>query len=136
MRALRLLLGVTSLSVALAACDGSSPSGADAGADAGSGTTDAGDVAIDAGGDTWGSFAEGFFATYCVSCHDTSPKDFRQIEDVRAWADTIRCGVSDVALEGCGSTPPPRQFPVGTGPHPSDAERERLVAWIDAGMPE
>jgi len=45
----------------------------------------------------------------------------------------IRCGVGTTVYAGCASFPPPRQFPIGNGAKPSDAERERLVAWIEAG---
>ena len=122
-------------------CDGSSPGGSDAGPpaeDASMAATDAGPTETDAGvpGDTWTTWAMGFFATYCVECHDTSPKDFRQLADVRANASEIACGVSPVVEDGCGSFPPPAQFPIGTGPHPTDAERMRLVAWIQSGAPE
>jgi len=87
--------------------------------------------------DTWGSYAMGFLATYCVGCHDGGPRDYRTIDDVRRDQDGIACGVSPTALDRCGaSEPSPGQFPVGSGPFPSDAERERLVAWIDAGLPE
>ncbi len=121
------LLGLTACGADAPPGDGGDPQHDAGGADAGGGDG--------AAGDTWASFAEGFFAAYCVECHDASPKDFRSLEDVRANAATIRCGVSDVALSDCGSWPPPRQFPIGTGPHPSDAERARIVAWIDAGAP-
>lgn len=111
------------------------------GHDAGTVEEDAGGGDVDAGADagaaeTWGTFAEGFFATYCVSCHDTASRDYRTIAHVQRDAATIRCGVSDVMLDGCGSFPPPRQFPVGTGARPSDEERQRLVAWIDGGLAE
>lgn len=110
------------------------PDAGDPPRDAGGSTPDA--ATLDAGGgDTWASYAEGFFATYCVECHAESPRDFRSMDDVRANAAAIRCGVSDVALGDCGAWPPPRQFPIGTGPHPSDEERQRIVAWIDADMP-
>ncbi|MGE0791063.1 MAG: hypothetical protein AB7S26_35655 [Sandaracinaceae bacterium] len=115
-------------------CDSSAPS--DAGTDAGS-LADGG-ATVDAGpaGDTWTNFADEFMQTYCVECHAASPKDFNSLDDVRANAATIRCGTSDVALSACGSFPPPRQFPVGDGPFPSDTDRARLVGWLDAGAPE
>jgi hypothetical protein len=28
------------------------------------------------------------------------------------------------------------QFPIGTGPKPSRDERDRLILWIDGGLPE
>ena len=103
--------------------------------DAGSADDSGGPGSDAAAADTWASFAEGFFVTYCVECHSGGTRDYRTTGDVTRDADTIRCGVSPDALSGCGSFPPPRQFPVGTGPRPSDEERRRLVAWIDAGLP-
>ena len=95
------------------------------------------------GGDTWTSWASGFFASYCVSCHsptgsDPGPKDFTQYASVLANAPEIRCGVavSQDAAWMCAAFPPPEQFPVGTGPKPTNAERDRLVAWIGAGAPQ
>lgn len=125
------------LALALGACSSEAPPEDAGSADAGSGVLDA--AALEDGGpitETWSSFAEAFMQTYCVRCHSTSPKDFNSLADVRANTATIRCGVSDVALDGCGAFPPPRQFPVGSGPFPSDDERARLVAWLDAGAPE
>lgn len=92
------------------------------------------------GGDSWTSYAKDFFATYCVECHDakdTTGRDFTQYAVVAANAPTIRCGVAPVKESGCGASPQPKQFPIsdgsGTNPKPSDAERARIVAWIDAG---
>ncbi len=91
-----------------------------------------------AAADTWTNFAEAFMTMYCVDCHDGmtgAGRDFQVLENVRAESARIRCGTSDVMLADC-SSPPARQFPIGSGPHPSDADRARLVAWIDAGLPE
>lgn len=85
--------------------------------------------------DTWSNFGEGFMATYCVECHDSGDKDYRQLADVIATAEDIRCGTAATTQEGCGTWPPANQFPI-QAPYPSDAERDQLVAWIDAGMPE
>lgn len=89
--------------------------------------------------DTWTSFAQGFFTSYCTRCHSPggqgSAQDFRDYAMVVASADAIRCGVAPMREPGCGSSPSPRQFPIGTGPHPTDAERARIVAWIDDGTP-
>lgn len=115
--------------------------GADAGSSVEAGGPDGGSpvdasVATDAGGaDTWETFAMGFFSSYCVECHSGGSRDYTAIDHVSRDAAEIRCGVATTALSGCGSFPPPRQFPVGTGAKPSDEERERLVAWIDAGLP-
>jgi hypothetical protein len=94
----------------------------------------------DAGPDTWASWAQGFFATYCVECHAGPPsgRDYRTIADVRRDAAIIRCGTTPRTepLGGCGGTPAAGMFPVGGGPFPSDEERRRLVAWIDGGLLE
>lgn len=94
----------------------------------------------DAPSDTWASYASGFFVTYCNSCHsaaDTTGRDFSMQAIVNTNAAEIRCGVA-VAQDpswGCAASPAAKQFPIGTGPKPSDAERTRLVAWITAGTP-
>ncbi len=87
--------------------------------------------------DTWDSFAADWFATYCVSCHfGDNDKDFTDYASVVQWQEPTRCGVAPTALDGCGAWPPAGQFPVGSGPFPDATERERLVAWIDLGLPE
>ena len=124
--------------VAGAGCDDATPptptdaAAQDAGASLDSGaTTDSGPPA-----DTWGNFASEFVQTYCVACHSASPRDFNTLAEVRSNAAVARCGVSPTMLDGCGSWPPPRQFPVGSGPFPSDEDRTRFVEWLDAGAPE
>jgi len=96
-----------------------------------------------AAGDTWGNYAEGFFKKYCVECHSPTVNptyDFTQYAIVKKNAPTIRCGVAATHQSGCASVPMPTQFPIsdaaGTNPKPSDAERARIVAWIEAGTPE
>lgn len=138
-RASRLALAL-SLCLAVPGCDDADPVETDAGpaqTDAGPAETDAGPAETDAGpeGDTWANFGEAFMAEYCAPCHDEAPRDYTTVEGVRAELASIRCGTSDVMLDDCGSWPPARQFPVGSGPFPSDAERARLVAWLDAGAP-
>jgi hypothetical protein len=90
-----------------------------------------------AASDTWGNFAEGFVDTYCVGCHPGifSQRDYNAYDNIVADADAIRCGVAPTMLDGCSGTPAPSQFPAGA-PYPTDEERLRLVAWIEAGMPE
>ncbi len=88
---------------------------------------------------TYGNFAKNFFTTYCVKCHPSpteSPRDFTQLSVIQQNAPAIRCGVSPTALSGCSGNPAPGQFPIGNGPFPSDAERDELVAWIEAGLPQ
>ncbi len=117
-----------------AAAGGAAGSGGSAGSAAGAGGSDAGAA------DTYGNFAQGFFTTYCVPCHSATSTD--QARDYSSMADITRdhaeiaCGVATTKLAGCASFPPPRQFPIGTGAKPTDTERDRLVAWIQAGMPQ
>jgi hypothetical protein len=91
------------------------------------------------GADTWSNFAQSFFATYCVRCHGVgnANRDYTQYSQVVRDAALIACGVNPgpAPLATCtSSSPTPKQFPIGTGPLPSDAERERLVLWIQAGL--
>jgi len=90
----------------------------------------------DASADTWASFASAFSESYCVECHNSSPKDFSTYADFADASELTRCGVANTPQEGCGTWPPPMQFPIGNGPQPTADERDALVAWIDAGMPE
>jgi hypothetical protein len=98
-----------------------------------------------AGGDTWANYAMGFFDTYCVSCHNAdnagdAERDYTMLAAVQGEIEAIGCGVTksqdDWEARGCSGFPPATQFPVGNGAMPEDAERDRLLAWIDAGMPE
>jgi hypothetical protein len=96
-------------------------------------------------GDTWESYAKGFFESYCVSCHNDDNKgvatrDQHNLDAVIAEKDAIACGVAksqaDWMARGCTSgMPASKQFPAGSGPKPTDEERDRLLAWIDAGTP-
>ena len=107
--------------------------------DAGMSGADAAAAVDGAATPTWSGFAAGFFETYCFACHGPGDtlRDFSLLEMVRAEADTIRCGVAPEAVSGCeGAGVSPGQFPVGSGPKPSDAERWMIVSWIDGGTPE
>ncbi len=92
--------------------------------------------------DTWSNYAQGFFQTYCVECHHpgATMRDYTTITDVQRDAPIIRCGVAPTLLSGCTGSPAPGQFPIsdatGTNPKPSSAERLRLVAWIESGLPQ
>lgn len=93
-----------------------------------------------ASADTWPSYAAGFFVTYCNSCHnaqDTTGRDYSMQADVAKDMMVMRCGVAAVqdASWNCAASPAAKQFPIGSGPKPSDAERARIVAWITAGEP-
>jgi hypothetical protein len=125
---------------------------ADAGTGTGTAETGAGDlgsgVAAETGsaatGDTWAGFARGFFASYCVSCHNDdnrgdATRDYHTLAVVKAEKTAIACGVaksqSDWMQRGCTGSPRARQFPAGNGAKPSDADRDRLLRWLDANAP-
>jgi hypothetical protein len=103
-------------------------------------TSSSADLATASAG-TWTSFAQQFFQTYCVSCHSpgqsAAQQDFNMYAAVKANMVNIRCGVAPAGMlpSGCSGTPPAGQFPIGSGPHPSDAERNAIIAWINAGAP-
>jgi hypothetical protein len=132
---MRLLLPVA----LLAACSSSpEPAGTvpDAAGDA------ARDAVLDAAHDTYSSYAHGFFQTYCERCHSPGGDgyrggelDFTDYSGVVASMAEIRCGVAATRPDGCVGFPPPQQFPIAP-PIPTDAERDRIVAWIDVGAPE
>ncbi|HEY8089308.1 MAG TPA: hypothetical protein VIF09_15720 [Polyangiaceae bacterium] len=123
--------------VAAAACSSSSSPPAGQGGD---------DASVGDGydADTWANWGQGFFTRYCVECHaagNTSGLDFGQQSIVVTNASTIRCGVAvtqDPAWS-CPSNLTAKQFPIsdtaGANPKPTDAERNRVVAWINAGTP-
>jgi hypothetical protein len=137
-------------------CSSSSPGSE---ADAGGGDAAPGQDATslpDGPAPTWTNFAEAFTKTYCIECHNATDPDptvpmyanqnFNLYADVVDHAKEARCGVSPsgVYQSGCptaaqiddGAFPPPGQFPAGTGPHPTDAERLRMIEWINNGTPE
>jgi hypothetical protein len=96
-----------------------------------------------AAADTWASYAQGFFATYCVECHSATVNpslNFTEYAVVKANSATIRCGAAATMQTGCGVSPMPKQFPIPdatmSNPIPTDAERDRLIAWIEAGLPQ
>lgn len=123
----------------IASCDGD-PSPLDAGQDADPGEdcpshTEAlaspGDP-ID--GDTWDTFARGFFEQHCTGCHASTltgdarrgaPEgfDWDRESSVREHVTAIRSAV------GVTNFMPPE------APKPSCDERARLVRWIDADAP-
>ena len=86
--------------------------------------------------DRWSTFAADFFEVYCHECHGPgdSLRDYSLLTTVTSERDKIRCGVSPSSLSGC--TISARQFPVGSGPKPTDEDRMRLVEWLDSGAPE
>lgn len=122
------------------AAGGSAAGGSGAGGAGGSaGSAAGGSSATDAGtADTYANFAKGFFGKYCVPCHNSNDvqRDYSTMTDITRDHSVIACGVATTKLAGCASFPPPEQFPIGNGPKPTNTERDRLVAWIQAGMPQ
>jgi hypothetical protein len=121
---------------------GGSGGAADAGSTGGAGGAGSPDAGTSA--DTWASFASGFFTSFCVACHDDDKKgvparDYHMLANVMREKKEIACGLASSQAawtqRGCSGFPPARQFPVGNGPKPTDAERDRLLRWIDAGTP-
>ncbi len=87
-------------------------------------------------GDTWESFARDFIADHCTRCHfdGHSGGDYTRYDDVAEDAQVMRCGLAEKVLDGCEeSMPPPRSFP--SGPSPPSDEIERIIIWIEAGLP-
>ena len=87
---------------------------------------------------TYAGFAQPFFVKYCISCHPSasSTRDFTQYSVLQQNAHNIACGVSPTALSGCSGNPAPSQFPIGSGPFPTDDERRQLVVWVQDGLPQ
>jgi hypothetical protein len=143
-----LLLGACSSSSApgTASTDSAGESGASDGGsqDAAVGTSGGDAAEGSAGGDTWSNYAEGFFAMYCVECHaaGNTTRDYSTITDVIRDKAEVRCGVAAVQdpTWSCMAFPPAKQFPIsnatGSNPKPMDADRDRIVAWITAGLPQ
>jgi hypothetical protein len=138
---LALLMGCSSGASPAPAGDGGSAASTAGDGDSGSGAADSG-AATDgaAGPDTWTSYAAGFFKTYCTECHDAKDatgRDYTLQAKVEADKLPARCGVAVTQDPswGCATSPVAKQFPIGTGAKPSDAERTRIVAWITAGAP-
>jgi len=56
------------------------------------------------------------------------------VGNVRQPSAAARC---NARAWGCPASPPAKQFPIsdsaGTNPKPSDADRDRVVDWINAG---
>jgi hypothetical protein len=125
------------LAFALLSCSSSTSPGPSSGTPTG---TDKDSGGSSPAQDTWANYASSFVQTYCVSCHDSSDptgRDFTVEENFRKSLDEIRCGVAVAqdASWNCKTFPPAEQFPIGSGPKPSNADRERFVAWITSGAP-
>jgi hypothetical protein len=143
---MRYVVLFASVATAAACSSSSAPSSQTASTEDAGGSASGWDenAAVPDGGDTWVGWEQGFFAKYCVECHsanDPTMRDYTKQADVVRDKDAIRCGIAteQPPAWGCGTFPPPRQFPIsddaGTNPKPTDAERSRIVDWIDAGCP-
>jgi hypothetical protein len=103
------------------------------------------DAATPDAGDTWDGWVQGFFEKYCVHCHNSSDLkgiDYSYLATAKMYAPLIRCGITPTSgtwdpAWNCGTSfPPKQQFPLpGSTPQPTDAERYRVIAWINAGTP-
>ncbi|MCZ7584832.1 MAG: hypothetical protein M5R36_16705 [Deltaproteobacteria bacterium] len=80
---------------------------------------------------TWENFAENFFQTYCVRCHQDPPINDAEFP-LETYEDVLP-QLTDIKLQAVVSDEMPAD---DEGPLPSDAEREKLGEWIDAGAPE
>jgi hypothetical protein len=136
-RGMKRTLLAAALGLTVGCSSASNPPGPAAGGDSGVADASPGDATAP---DTWASYASGFFATYCVACHnaqDTTGRDYRVQANVAKDKAVMRCGVAATQDPSwnCAPTPVAKQFPIGSGPKPTDAERARIVAWITAGEP-
>ena len=130
-------------SFALVACSsGSSTSGSSSSADSGAADSGADQTSPEVGTstDSWASYAAGFFTAYCTECHnsgDATGRDYTVQAIVLKDKAAMRCGVAITQDPSwnCAASPVAKQFPIGSGPKPSDADRNRIVAWISAGEP-
>ncbi len=122
--------------------DGSMSSAGGSMSSAGGSMSGAGGTSM-AAADTWDSFASDFVQSYCISCHSpggsAASHDYGALAGVQPDAAAMACGLTksteDWTARGCSGSPVARQFPAGNGDEPSDEERDRMIAWIDAGMP-
>jgi hypothetical protein len=87
-----------------------------------------------AGGDTWGSYAMGFFATYCTRCHSTANVGAARngAPDGYNWDDqaTVNAHLAEIR-DAVGVS----NFMPFNPPDPTCGERQRIVRWIDAAAP-
>ena len=86
-------------------------------------------------GDTYATFAMPFFASYCLTCHNSAlmGDDRNGAPPGRNWDDetAVRMYLMEMRL-WVGEL---NIMPLGDGPKPTCDERRRLVRWIDAAAP-
>ncbi len=87
-----------------------------------------------AGGDTWASFAQGFFASYGTRCHSTTLSGVARngAPDGYNWDDETAV---DAHLDAIRSAVGVVNFMPPSAPLPTCDERRRMVRWIDAAAP-
>lgn len=89
----------------------------------------------DIGGDTWETYARGFFESYCTRCHSVENvgRDARnRAPEGMNWDDeaSVREHLALIRnAVGVANFMPP------SDPKPPCDERRRLVRWIDSGAP-
>ena len=97
-------------------------------------TTNQADADGGAGGDTWSSYAMGFFATYCTRCHATALTGAARngAPDGYNWDDqaTVNAHLAEIR-DAVGVS----NFMPLNPPNPTCAERQRIVRWIDGAAP-
>ncbi len=87
-----------------------------------------------AGGDSWATYASGFFASYCTRCHSSALTGAARngAPDGYDWDDqaTVRAHLAMIR-DSVGVS----NFMPLSAPNPSCDERRRIVRWIDADAP-
>ncbi len=108
-----------------AALGGGGGTGLGGGTATGGGSAGGGGVGTGGGGstctspDTWTNYASNWFATYCSRCHSDAWSSYANVQsDSQSLQDVISSGA----------------MPRGGGL--SEAERQRLLAWIACGLPQ
>ena len=85
-----------------------------------------------AGGDTWSSYAMGFFAGYCTRCHSTANTGSARngAPDGYNWDDqaSVNAHLAEIR-DAVGVS----NFMPLNPPNPACSERKRIVRWIDSG---
>jgi cytochrome c5 len=87
-----------------------------------------------AGGDTWSSYASGFFTMYCTRCHSSALSGAARngAPDGYNWDDEAAVRARLVMIRdavGVSNVMPP------SAPTPPCDQRRRIVRWIDADAP-
>jgi hypothetical protein len=84
------------------------------------------------GGDTYSSYAKGFFAMWCTRCHSTTAVDRQGAPASYNWDDEASVRAHLAMIRNAVGV---QNFMPFNPPNPSCDERKRLVRWIDAAAP-